>query len=115
MEIRQRLVGSVVCLDLQGRLISVDEDTVLKDKVNSLLFKGQRAICLNLDGVTHVDTLGLSALIAIRHAVTSSGGSVTLLRLPARVHSLLVVTRLITVFDVCDSEDEALNSQSLEA
>jgi anti-sigma B factor antagonist len=115
MEIRQRLVGSVVCLDVQGRLISADEDSVLKDKVNSLLFQGHRTILLNLEGVTHVDTLGLSALIAIRHAVASSGGSVTLLRLPTRVQSLLVVTRLITVFDVCDSEDEAVNTQSLEA
>ena len=115
MEIRQRHVGSVICLDLQGRLISVDEDSVLKDKVNSLLFQGHRTILLDLEGVSHVDTLGLSALIAIRNAVEKSGGSVKLLKLPARVHSLLVVTRLITVFDVFDSEADALNMQSHEA
>jgi anti-sigma B factor antagonist len=114
MEIRQRLVGSLVCLDLQGRLISVDDDSVLKDKVNSLLFQGHRTILLNLEGVTHVDTLGLSALIGIGHAVNRSGGSVKLLKLPARVQSLLVVTRLITVFDVIDSEAD-LNTQSLKA
>jgi anti-sigma B factor antagonist len=115
MEIRQRHVGSVICLDLQGRLISVDEDSVLKDKVNSLLFQGHRTILLNLEGVSHVDTTGLSALIAIRHAAERSGCSVKLLNLPGRVHSLLVVTRLITTFDVFDSEADALKMQSLEA
>lgn len=113
MEIRQRRVGSVICLDLQGRLTSVDEDSVLKDKMNSLLFQGHRTILLNLEGVSHIDTSGLSTLIAIRHAADRSGGSVKLLNLPARVHSLLVVTRLITLFDVFDSEADVLKMQSL--
>jgi anti-sigma B factor antagonist len=104
-------VGSAVRLDLQGRLIAAD-DSVLKDTVNSLLFQGIRTILLNLEEVSQVDTTGLSALIAVKHAVDSSGATVTLLKLPPRVHSLLVVTRLITVFDVVDSETDAVNAQS---
>src|SRR5260370_6994445 len=96
MEIRQRHVGSVICLDLQGRLISGDEDSVLKDKVNSLLFQGHRTILLNLEGVSHIDTLGLSALIAIRHAADRSGCSVKLLNLPSPFPTLLLVTMPIT-------------------
>jgi len=115
MEIRQRQTGSIVRLDLVGRLITADEDCVLKDKVNSLLLQGCRTILLNLEGVSHVDTLGLSALIAIRQAADRSGGSIKLLKLPSRVHSLLVVTRLITVFDVFDSEEDAMKGQSVEA
>ena len=111
MEIRQRQTGSVVRLDLVGRLIAADEDCLLKDKVNSLLLQGYRTILLNLEGVSQVDSLGLSTLIAIRQAADRNGGSIRLLKLPARVHSLLVVTRLITVFDVFDCEEDAMNGQ----
>ena len=55
MEIRQRQRASVVQLDLVGRLISADENCVLKDKVNSLLLQGHRTILLNLEGVSIVD------------------------------------------------------------
>jgi anti-sigma B factor antagonist len=115
MEIRQRQRDSVVQLDLVGRLIAADENCVLKDKVNSLLLQGHRTILLNLEGVSIVDSLGLSALIAIRQAADRSGGRIRLLKLPARVHSLLVVTRLITMFDVFDSEEDAMKGQSVEA
>jgi anti-sigma B factor antagonist len=115
MEIRQRQRVSLVQLDLVGRLIAADEDCVLKDKVNSLLLQGHRAILLNLEGVSQVDTSGLSALIAIRQAADRNGGSIKLLKLPARVHSLLVVTKLITMFDVFDSEEDAMKAQSVEA
>jgi len=115
MKIRQRQLASAVCLELEGRLIAFDEDVVLKDKVNSLLLQGTRSILLNLEGVSQVDSLGLSTLIAIRQAADKNGGRIKLLKLPARVHSLLVVTRLITVFDVFDSEEDAMNGQPDEA
>jgi anti-sigma B factor antagonist len=110
MEIRQRQIGSVVCLDVAGRLVQGVEDNRLYDTVDSLLLHGQRQILLNFEEVSQVDTSGLAAITAARAAVVEQGGSIKLLNLPRRVHSMLVITRLITLFDVFESEAEALES-----
>jgi len=114
MKIRTRHLGSVVCLDVQGRLVATDEDDRLKEKVSHLLFENHRKIVLNLEEVSQVDTTGLSALVAIRHVVDRSAGQIKLLNLPPRVHDLLVVTRLITLFEVVDSEADAVGAFSVE-
>ena len=114
MKIRTRHLGSVVCLDVQGRLVATDEDDRLKEKVSHLLFENHRKIVLNLEEVSQVDTTGLSALVAIRHVVDRSAGQIKLLNLPPRVHDLLVVTRLITLFEVVDSEADAVRAFSVE-
>ena len=113
MEIRTRNLGSVVCLDVQGRLVLTEDDR-LKEKVSHLLFENHRKIVLNLEEVSQVDTTGLSALVAIRHVVDRSAGQIKLLNLPPRVHDLLVVTRLITLFEVVDSEADAVRAFSVE-
>src|SRR6516162_6527596 len=114
MKIRTRHLGSVVCLDVQGRLVATDEDDRLKEKVSHLLFENHRKIVLNVEEVSQVDTTGLSALVAIRHVVDRSAGQIKLLNLPPRVHDLLVVTRLITLFEVVDSEADAVRAFSVE-
>jgi anti-anti-sigma factor len=113
MEIRERSLGSVVCLDLQGRLATTFEDDRLTDKVNSLLFEGRRNILLNLEEVSGIDTSGLSGLIAVRRATRQSGGEIKLLNLPSRIYDLLVVTKLITLFDTVESEADAIRAFSV--
>jgi anti-sigma B factor antagonist len=115
MEIRERSLGSVVCLDLQGRLVTTFEDDRLTDKVNSLLFEGRRNILLNLEEVSGIDTSGLSGLITIRRAARQSGGQIKLLNLPSRIFDLLVVTKLITLFDIVESEADAIRAFSVES
>jgi anti-sigma B factor antagonist len=115
MEIRERSLGSIVCLDLQGRLVSTFEDGRLTDKVNSLLFEGRRNILLNLEEVSGIDTSGLSCLIAIRGATHQNSGHVKLLNLPSRILDLLVVTKLITLFDIVESEADAIRAFSVDA
>ena len=112
MEIRQRQMGIVVCLDVAGRLVVGKEDSFLKDKVNSLLLQGHRHILLNLKDVSQVDTCGLAAIASVRAAVERHGGTIRLLNLPTRIHNLLVVTKLISLFDVFDSEADALRNFS---
>jgi anti-sigma B factor antagonist len=99
----------VVILDVEGRLELGVEDR-LKDKVNSLLLQHHRGILLNLKDVSRVDTSGLAALTAVRSAAERHGGTIKLLNLPARVQQLLVVTKLLTLFDVFESEHEAIDS-----
>ena len=115
MEIRERSIGSVVCLDLQGRLVTTFDDGRLTDKVNSLLFEGRRHILLNLEDVSGIDTSGLSSLIAIRRATDEIGGRIKLLNLPSRILDLLVVKKLITLFDIVESEADAIRAFSVDA
>jgi anti-sigma B factor antagonist len=110
MEIRERNVESVMCLDVQGRLVLCDEEHLLRNRINELLSRGNLQIVLNLKDVSQIDTTGLCALIAVKLAVDRAKGTIKLINLPARVISLLVITRIITLFDVCETEAEALNS-----
>ena len=82
----------------------------LKDKVNSLFLQGHRDILLNFKDVSQLDTSGLSAITAVRGAAETHGGTIKLLNLPTRVHDLLVITKLITLFDVFESEEDAVSS-----
>jgi anti-sigma B factor antagonist len=115
MKIRERFMGSVACLDVHGRLVVTNDNERLIEKVIHLLFENHKNIILNFEEVSQVDSSGLSALISIRRAVERGGGEIKLLNLPPRIHDLLVLTRLITLFEVVDSEADALRAFSLEA
>ena len=108
MTIDQRAAGDVVVLDLNGRLVLGDGSGLLKDKVQSLVFQGSRQILLNLGGVTYMDSAGLGELIASHTTIKREGGQVKVVNLTKRVADLLSITKVLTVFDVYDSEDEAL-------
>jgi anti-sigma B factor antagonist len=110
MKIRERQLGNVVCLDVEGRMVASAEDGVLKDKVNSLLLEGQRHILLNFGGVAQIDSSGLTAITAARAAAEKHGGAIKLLNLAPRIYDLLVITRLSTLFEVFESDAEALGS-----
>jgi anti-sigma B factor antagonist len=110
MTIEQRMKGSVVVLDLNGRLVLGDGDRLLKDKVNSLVFQGQKRIVLNLGDVSYMDSAGLGELVGVHASVTKAGGRVKIVNLTKRVSDLLTITKVLTVFDVDDSEAEAIRS-----
>jgi anti-sigma B factor antagonist len=115
MEIRERFLGSVVCLDVQGRLVVTNDNERLKEKIIHLLFENHHKIVLNLQEVSQVDTSGLSALISVRQAVRRGGGEIKLLNVPRRIQDLLVLTRLITLFEIVDSEADPASAFSAEA
>ena len=114
MQINQREIGNVTSLDLQGRIVLGDGDYILKERVNSLFSQGRLRLLLNLKEITYMDTTGLATMISLRMAAERVGGAIKLLHLPARIHDLLVITRLTTLFDVFESEDEAAQSFSRE-
>ena len=111
MQIAERSVGNVKVLDLSGQItLAKGDDQLLKDKVNSLVHQGNKRILVNLANVTHMDSAGLGELVGAYTTVTKSGGSLKLVNLTKRLHDLLSITKLLTVFDTFDSEPEALEA-----
>jgi anti-sigma B factor antagonist len=103
------LSDGIVVLDCAGRLVFGEETAALREKVKSLISQDSR-IVLNLADVTYIDSGGLGTLVALYTTARNSGGSIKLARLTKRVGDLLQVTKLLTVFEVYDSEEEAVQS-----
>jgi anti-sigma B factor antagonist len=110
MTIQERSVGSVMVLDCDGKLVLGDGDALLKDKIHSLVFQGRKNIVLNLGGVSYVDSSGLGALVASSLTAKNNGGQIKLVNLTKRLHDLLVISKLVNVFENYDNEPEALRS-----
>jgi anti-sigma B factor antagonist len=111
MQIEQRVVGEVVILKVIGN-ITIDRggDILLKDKIHSLLQQDYRHILLDLGAVGHVDSSGLGQLVQVYTTTSKHGGSLKLLYLTRRLHDLLVLSKLLTVFETFDSEADAMAS-----
>jgi anti-sigma B factor antagonist len=110
MQIEERRVGDVVVLDVKGRVTLGEGDEILKDKVNSLLNQGSRKLVLNLAEVPYIDSAGLGEIVRTFTTVSRQGGSLKLLNLTKRITDLLAITKLLTVFETFESEDEAVKS-----
>jgi anti-sigma B factor antagonist len=115
MQIEERTVGDVVILDLKGRITLGDGDELLKDKVNSLVNQGHRKIILNLAEVPYVDSAGLGEIVRTYTTVSRQGGSLKLLNLTKRITDLLSITKLLTVFETFESENDAVRSFTASA
>ena len=109
MQIAERSAGKVKILDISGQItLSKGSDQLLKDKVHSLVHQGDTHLLVNLANVTAMDSAGLGELVAAYTTVTKAGGSMKLVNLTKRLHDLLSITKLLTVFDAYDSEAAAL-------
>jgi len=115
MQIDERAVGDVVVLDLKGKITLGKGDELLKDKVNSLVNQGQRKILLNLAEVPYIDSAGLGEIVRTFTTVSRQGGSLKLLNLTKRITDLLAITKLLTVFETFDTENDAIRSFSASA
>jgi anti-sigma B factor antagonist len=110
MQIAERDSGSVTILDLSGKVTLGEGDNLLKDKLNSLLHQGKKKVLLNLAQVNYVDSAGLGAIVSAYTTVTRDGGSLKLANVTKRLQDLLSITKLLTVFETFDSEDEGVRS-----
>jgi anti-sigma B factor antagonist len=115
MHIDERTIGDVVVLDIKGRVQLGEGDEMLKDKVNSLLNQGRKKIILNLAEVPYIDSAGLGEVVRTFTTVSRQGGNLKLLNLTKRITDLLAITKLLTVFDTYDSEQDAVQSFSASA
>jgi anti-sigma B factor antagonist len=110
MQMTERQIGSITVLDLAGTITIDDDAGRLKDKINSLIQQVRTSVVLNLADVSYIDSGGLGQLVASYAALAKAAGALKLLNLTKRNHDLLSITRLLTVFQVFDTEDEALRS-----
>ena len=110
MRVSERRAGGVTVLDLTGRLVLEEGVPVLRAAIDRLVGDGRRQILLNLREVTYVDSCGLGLLIAKLVSVRRTGGDVRLLHLTDRTSHLLEITRLLDVFLVFTSEQDAVSS-----
>jgi anti-sigma B factor antagonist len=115
MQIEERAAGDIIILDLAGKMTLGEGDEILKDKVNSLILDGRKKIILNLAGVPYIDSSGLGEIVRTYTTVSRQGGSLKLLNLTKRITDLLSITKLLTVFETHDSEDDAVRSFSASA
>src|SRR5207245_5101716 len=110
MQIEERAVGDVMILDLKGKITLGEGDELLKDKINSLVNQGHRKIILNLAGVPYIDSAGLGEVVRTYTTVSRQGGSLKLLNLTKRITDLLSITKLLTVFETYEYENEEVRS-----
>lgn len=109
LKLTVRTVDDIVVVDCSGRIVFGEESADLRDTVRMVITQSKR-IVLNLSGVTYIDSGGLGTLVALYTTARSNGGSIKLANLTQRVGDLLQVTKLVTIFDVYDSEEKALES-----
>src|SRR5512147_1055075 len=110
MQIEERVVDGVTILDLKGKMTLGEGDELLKDKINSLVSQGHRKMVLNLDAVPYIDSAGLGEVVRAYTTVSRQGGKLKLLNLTKRIEDLLTITKLITVFEVFEAEQDAVKS-----
>ena len=115
MQMSERQVGDVTIVDLAGKLTNDQATERLKDKIDSLINQGRTSVVVNLAGISYIDSGGLGQLVASYGSLSRTTGGLKLLNVNKRNHDLLQITRLVTVFQSFDSEEEAVRSFSLPA
>ncbi|MBZ5699389.1 MAG: STAS domain-containing protein [Acidobacteriia bacterium] len=110
LKITDRVVDGVAVEALEGRIVLGEESSALREKVKSLLAAGQKKVVLNMDNVTYIDSSGLGTLVASHTSARTQGASLKLSNLGSKFQEILQLTKLITVFEVYDSEVAAINS-----
>jgi anti-sigma B factor antagonist len=110
MKASNRQVNGVTVVDMSGRITLGEGSVVLRDSIRDLIGKGQKKILLNLGDVTYIDSSGIGELVSAFTAVRREGGELKLLNLTKKVHDLLQITKLYTVFDIKDDEATAIQA-----
>ena len=107
-----RLVGGVIIVDLSGRIALGEGSAGLRDLVRNLVSEGNKKILLNLRNVDYIDSSGLGELVSAFTSMRRQGGELKLLNLTKKVHDLLQITKLYTVFEITDDEVSSVQSFS---
>ncbi len=105
-----REAGNVTVIDVSGRITLGEGSATLRQMIRDLLGKGQKRIVINLGDVSYIDSSGIGELVSGYTTVKGQGGELKLLNLTKKVHDLLQITKLYTVFDVHNDEQSAIRS-----
>ena len=110
LNISERQVGDVTVLDMDGKITIGEGSVALRTAIRRLLEENKKRILLNLAKVGYIDSSGIGELVSSYTAISNGGGQLKLLNLTQKLQDLLTITKLLTVFDVYESEEEALAS-----
>jgi anti-sigma B factor antagonist len=113
MSVSERHISAVTIVDVTGKLTQGEAGDALRDKVGSLLQQGRKQIVVNLGDVSYMDSSGLGMLVSAFATASRQGGALKLLNLTKRLQDLLVITKLLNVFECFDNETDALASFGL--
>jgi anti-sigma B factor antagonist len=112
VKLTTRQIGDVTVVDASGRITLGEGSSAFRDKIKELAGGGNKKILLNMGDITYIDSSGIGELVSSFTSVQNSGGTLKLLNLTKRVHDLLQITKLYTVFEVHDDEAGAVRSFS---
>jgi anti-sigma B factor antagonist len=110
MTLNDRAIGDVVVIDVSGRITIDDGADLFRDRVRSLLRDGHAKLILNFRSAPYIDSTALGEIVRSYTSATRRNGTLKLLNVTPRIHELLVVTKLLSVFDLFDDESEAVRS-----
>lgn len=110
LTINERQNGDVTILDLSGKITIGEGSVQLREAVRKLLEEGKKKILLNLGNVTYVDSSGIGELVSSYTTTSNHGGQLKLLNLTKKIRDLLMITKLLTVFETFDDEASAIAS-----
>lgn len=110
LKITTHEVGGVTVVALDGRLVLGEETNALRESVKRLLTQGKKKLVLDMKNVSVIDSTGLGTLVGVRYTANAQGSSLRLCNLGTRTNEILQVTRLLTVFEVSNTEAEAVRS-----
>jgi len=110
LKLSKRTVDGILAITASGRIVFGDESGLLRDEIKKAIADGNKRIVLNLGEINYIDSGGLGTLVALHTTAHNAGSTIKLANLTQRVGDLLQVTKLATVFEVHNSEYEALEA-----
>jgi anti-sigma B factor antagonist len=110
LKLTKRTVDGILVVGCNGRIVFGEESMLLRDEIKKSIAEGMKRIVLNLQEINYIDSGGLGTLVALHTTAHNAGGAIKLANLTKRVGDLLQVTKLLTVFEVYNSEYEALEA-----
>lgn len=112
LEMTNRDVEGVTVVTMAGRVVFGDEASALRDKVKSLIQDGKKNLVLNINNITFIDSAGLGALVAAHNSANTHRGSLCLCHMASKFQEMLRITKMNTVFQVFETEADAIHSFS---
>ena len=112
LKMTSREVDCVTVIAMDGRIVLGEESNALREKVKALVAEGKKKVVMNMDNVTFIDSAGLGTLVAAHHSAKGQGASLRLCHLGTKFQEVLQITKLMTIFEVYNTEAEAVASFS---
>jgi len=110
LKMTSREVDGVTVIAMDGRIVLGEESNALRENLKTVVAEGKKKVVLNMDNITFIDSAGLGTLVAAHHSARNQGASLRLCHLGTKFQEVLQITKLMTIFEVYNTEAEAIAS-----